>query len=110
MPQFKRIAQAALFGEDPKTGRDLDLSGEIGGFFGFRNIKMDIPQSMDFKITAYNTNLRNSRGLLPRPAGNVKSKDIIDGFIAGKELDLKHNKRWHKILRLWKILVLVISK
>ena len=89
VPQFKRIAQAALFGEDPKTGRDLDLSGEIGGFFGFRNIKMDIPQSMDFKITAYNTNLRNSRGLLPRPAGNVKSKDIIDGFIAGNRARFK---------------------
>tara|TARA_R100001443_G_scaffold109_1_gene427 strand:- start:1505 stop:5284 length:3780 start_codon:yes stop_codon:yes gene_type:complete len=89
VPQFKRIAQAALFGEDPKTGRDLDLSGEIGGFFGFRNIKMDIPQSMDFKITSYNTNLRNSRGLLPRPAGNVKSKDIIDGFIAGNRARFK---------------------
>jgi len=89
VPQFKRIAQAALFGEDPKTGRDLDLSGEIGGFFGFRNIKMDIPQSMDFKITEYNTNLRNSRGLLPRPAGNVKSKDIIDGFIAGNRARFK---------------------
>ncbi len=89
VPQFTRIGQAALFGEDPKTGRDLDLSGEIGGFFGFRNIKMDIPQSMDFKITAYNTNLRNSRGLLPRPAGNVKSKDIIDGFIAGNRARFK---------------------
>ena len=82
MPQFKRIAQAALFGEDPKTGRDLDLQGDRR-FLWFRNIKMDIPQSMDFKITAYNTNLRNSRGLLPRPAGNVKSKDIIDGFVNG---------------------------
>ena len=89
VPQFTRIGQAALFGEDPKTGRDLDLSGEIGGFFGFRNIKMDIPQSMDFKITEYNTNLRNSRGLLPRPAGNVKSKDIIDGFIAGNRARFK---------------------
>jgi len=89
VPQFKRIAQAAIFGEDPKTGRDLDLSGELGGFFGFRNMKMDIPQSMDFKITEYNTNLRNSRGLLPRPAGNVKSKDIIDGFIAGNKARFK---------------------
>ena len=89
VPQFKRIAQAAIFGEDPKTGRDLDLSGELGGFFGFRNMKMDIPQSMDFKITEYNTNLRNSRGLLPRPAGNVKSKDIIDGFIAGNRARFK---------------------
>ncbi len=86
---LKRIAQAALFGEDPKTGRDLDLSGEIAGFFGFRNIKMDIPQSMGFKITGYNTNLRNSRGLLPRPAGNVKSKDILDGFIKGNRARFK---------------------
>jgi hypothetical protein len=53
IPQFKRIAQAAIFGEDPKTGRDLDLTGEISGFFGFRNIKMDIPESLGFKITDY---------------------------------------------------------
>ena len=83
IPQFKRIAQAAIFGEDPKTGRDLDLKGEISGFFGFRNIKMDIPESLGFKITDYNANLRNSRAFLPRPRGDVKSEDILEGYVKG---------------------------
>ena len=96
VPQFTRVGQAAIFGEDPETGRDLSLSGEIGGFFGFRNIKMDIPESMGYKITDYNKNLRDSRALLPRPQGNVKSEDIIDGFIKGNEARFKGMQQMRK--------------
>ena len=56
--QLQRLGQAAIFGEDPKTGQDLSVTGELAGFFGFRNIKLDIPRSLNFKISDYNTTLR----------------------------------------------------
>ena len=81
--QLRRLGLAGIYGEDPKTGQDLSFTGELAGFFGFRNIKMDIPKSLNYKITDYNTALRKSRAFLPRPEGNVKSQDIIDGVIKG---------------------------
>ena len=81
--QLKRLGQAAIYGEDPDTGRDLSFAGEAAGFFGFRNIKMDIPKSMNYKITDYNGRLRKSRAFIPRPEGNRKPQEIIDGIIKG---------------------------
>jgi len=83
IPQISRLQKAARFGEDPETGKDLSFTGEAAGFFGFRNQKMDFEQSLGFKISEYNTALRQSRKFLPRPAGNVKTKDILDGLIQG---------------------------
>jgi len=84
-PQIKRLGQAAIFGEDPESGRDLQVGGELGGFFGFRNQKFDFPESLGYKISAYNGALRDSRKFLPRPRGNVQPKDIIEGLIQGNE-------------------------
>ena len=86
LPQLTRLGQAARFGEDPDTGRDLSVSGELAGFFGFRNIKMDIPQSLNYKITDYNTKLRKSRAFIPRPEGDKKPQEIIDGIIKGNRI------------------------
>ena len=83
--QLQRLGQAAIFGEDPKTGQDLSVTGELAGFFGFRNIKLDIPRSLNFKISDYNTTLRNSRRFLPRAEGNVKADDIVQGLIRGND-------------------------
>jgi len=44
---------------------------------------MDFEQSLGFKISAYQTALRQSRRFLPRPQGNVKTQDIIEGLIQG---------------------------
>ena len=63
-PQIKRLAQAQLYGEDPDTGKDLEVGGELGGFFGFRNQKMDFEQSLGYKISEYNTALRQSLSLI----------------------------------------------
>jgi len=81
--QLQRLGQAAIFGEDPKTGQDLSVTGELAGFFGFRNIKLDIPRSLNFKISDYNLKLRNSRRFLPRAEGNVKADDIVQGYLTG---------------------------
>ena len=74
-----------MYGEDPETGRDLSFTGELGGFFGFRNQKFDFPESLGYKISEYNGALRDSRKFLPRPRGNVQSKDIIEGLIQGNQ-------------------------
>ena len=60
-----------------KQGRDLSLTGELGGFFGFRNQKMDFEESLGYKISDYNGALRDSRKFLPRPRGNVDAQDIL---------------------------------
>ena len=92
-PQLRRLTISATIGKDPKTGREYSFLGEAAGFVGFRNVKLNIPESMGYKITDYNRGLRNSRGLLPRPKGNVKSKDIFDGYIAGNKAWFQHMKK-----------------
>ena len=46
---------------------------------------MDFEQSLGYKISEYNTALRQSRKFLPRPSGDVQAKDIIEGLIQGNE-------------------------
>ena len=95
-PQITRLGQAAIYGEDPDTGRDLSITGELAGFFGFRNIKMDIPESLNYKITDYTSKLRKNRAFIPRPQGDKKSQEIIDGIIKGNQIffeDMKEMKK-----------------
>ena len=98
LQQIRRLGLAGLYGEDPKTGQDLSFAGEAAGFFGFRNIKMDIPKSLNYKITDYNTSLRKSRAFIPRPEGRVKSQDIIDGVIKGNSIFFEKMKDMQKDL------------
>jgi len=44
---------------------------------------MDFEESLGYKISDYNGALRDSRKFLPRPRGNVNSKDIIKELIKG---------------------------
>jgi len=83
LPQISRTIKAGIYGEDPETGRDLSLTGELGGFFGFRNQKMDFEESLGYKISDYNGALRDSRKFLPRPRGNVDAQDILKELVQG---------------------------
>ena len=83
LPQISRTIKAGIYGEDPETGRDLTLTGELGGFFGFRNQKMDFEESLGYKISDYNGALRDSRKFLPRPRGNVDAQDILKELVKG---------------------------
>ena len=83
LPQISRTIKAGVYGEDPETGRDLSLTGELGGFFGFRNQKMDFEESLGYKISDYNGALRDSRKFLPRPRGNVDAQDILKELVKG---------------------------
>ena len=92
-PQLRRLIIAGTIGRDPETGREYSFAGEAAGFLGFRNVKMDIPESMSYKITEYNTALRNSRGLLPRPKGDVDPNDIVKGYIEGQRAWFRNMKK-----------------
>jgi len=83
LPQISRTVKAGIYGEDPETGRDLSLTGELGGFFGFRNQKMDFEESLGYKISDYNGALRDSRKFLPRPRGKVDANDILKELVQG---------------------------
>jgi len=83
LPQISRTIKAGIYGEDPETGKDLSLTGELGGFFGFRNQKMDFEESLGYKISDYNGALRDSRKFLPRPRGNVDAQDILKELVQG---------------------------
>jgi hypothetical protein len=83
LPQISRTIKAGIYGEDPETGRDLSLTGELGGFFGFRNQKMDFEESLGYKISDYNGALRDSRKFLPRPRGKVDANDILKELVQG---------------------------
>tara|TARA_B100001173_G_scaffold308980_1_gene320369 strand:- start:2173 stop:3666 length:1494 start_codon:yes stop_codon:yes gene_type:complete len=85
--QYGRLVQAAT--QTPtKRGETLDVGPEIAGFMGLRPIKVDPLKSMGFKISNYQSGIRNARreftggafGLLK--GGPVDPNDIIKRFAA----------------------------
>tara|TARA_Y100000385_G_C12987939_1_gene591508 strand:+ start:1 stop:1161 length:1161 start_codon:yes stop_codon:yes gene_type:complete len=83
--QFQRLGQAS-FGVPTKRGDQLEIGPELAGFMGFRPIKVDPQKAMGFKISAYQTGIRNARreftggyfGLLK--GGRIDPNDVIDRF------------------------------
>jgi len=88
--QFQRLGEAA-FGVPTKRGDELEIGPELAGFMGLRPIKVDPLQSMGFKISEYQTGIRNARreftggafGLLK--GGRVSPNDIIERFYKSNE-------------------------
>ena len=58
--QFKRLGQAAT-GAPSERGEFYEVPDELAGFAGFRVVKLNPLRSMGFKITNYQTGLRNAR-------------------------------------------------
>ena len=85
--QYERLLQAAT--ESPTSRGDiLDVGPEIAGFMGLRPIKIDPLRSMGFKISNYQSGIRDARreftggkfGVLK--GGPVDPNDIIKRFAA----------------------------
>ena len=85
--QYERLLQAAT--KSPtERGDILDVGPEIAGFMGLRPIKIDPVRSMGFKISEYQTGIRDARreftggkfGVLK--GGSVDPNDIIKRFAA----------------------------
>ena len=61
IPQFQRLGTAITGEPSKKTGEFYDFPAEMWGFAGFRNVKLNPLRSMGFKITNYQTGLREAR-------------------------------------------------
>ena len=101
--QYQRIGQAA-FGVPTKRGDELEIGPELGGLMGFRAIKIDPLESMGFKISEYQTGIRNARreftggyfGLLK--GGPIKANDIIERFFISNQARFNVQKEMYRNL------------
>ena len=102
--QFVRLGQAS-FGTPDKTGEVLDIGPELAGMMGLRAIKIDPIRSMGFKISGYQTGIRNARkeftggvfGLLK--GGPVSEADVINRYIASNRARFEVQKEMYKNLQ-----------
>tara|TARA_R100000030_G_scaffold8266_1_gene5661 strand:+ start:1280 stop:5428 length:4149 start_codon:yes stop_codon:yes gene_type:complete len=110
---YKRVVQALT--ETPtERGEQYDVGPEIAGFMGLRAIKVDPLRSMDFKISEYQTGIRNARreftggafGVLK--GGQVEPNDIIIQF--AKSNNARFNVQQNMFLDLSAAEILGISR
>ncbi len=104
LPQYKpyiRIAQAAT-GKPNKLGEVLGLNDQIAGLAGFRPTKVDPLKAMGFKISQYQTGIRNARreftggffGLLR--GGPINPNDIVTRFYESNKARFNVQKEMFK--------------
>ena len=104
LPQYKpyiRIGQA-LTGKPTKLGEILELDDQIAGIAGFRPTKVDPLKAMGFKISQYQTGIRNARreftggffGLLR--GGPINPNDIITRFYESNKARFNVQKEMFK--------------
>ena len=104
LPQYKpyiRIAQAAT-GKPNKLGEVLALDDQIAGIAGFRPTKVDPLKAMGFKISQYQTGIRNARreftggffGLLR--GGPINPNDIVTRFYESNKARFNVQKEMFK--------------
>ena len=104
LPQYKpyiRIAQAAA-GKPNKLGEVLALDDQIAGIAGFRPTKVDPLKAMGFKISQYQTGIRNARreftggffGILK--GGPIKPNDIVTRFYESNKARFNVQKEMFK--------------
>ena len=112
VPSYKqglRLIQATT--ETPTSrGELLDVGPEIAGFMGLRAIKVDPLQSMGFKISEYQSGIRDARreftggyfGLLR--GGRIKENDVIQKFYASNQARFNVQKEMYKNINAAEIL------
>ena len=99
--QFLRLGQAA-FGTPTKRGDQLDIGPELAGFMGLRPIKVDPLASMGFKISEYQTGIRDARreftggffGILR--GGRIKPNDVIEAYYKSNRARFNVQKEMNK--------------
>ncbi len=99
--QFLRLGQAS-FGTPTKRGDQLDIGPELAGFMGLRPIKVDPLASMGFKISEYQTGIRDARreftggffGILR--GGRIKPNDVIEAYYKSNRARFNVQKEMNK--------------
>ena len=105
-PSYKqglRIGQAS-FGIPDKRGEVLDIGPELAGLMGFRPIKIDPLNAMNFKIAGYQTGIRNARreftggffGLLK--GGSIEENDVVSRYIKSNKARFEVQREMFKDL------------
>jgi hypothetical protein len=102
--QFQRLFQAAT-DQPGKSGDFYEVPDELAGFFGFRAVKLDPVKSMGFKISEYQTGIRNARreftggeyGVIK--GGPKTANDVIRRYIAANRARFNVQKEMMKNLQ-----------
>jgi hypothetical protein len=103
-PSYKQGVRLIRAATETPTGRGelLDVGPEIAGFMGLRPIKVDPLASMGFKISEYQTGIRDARreftggffGLLR--GGPIKPNDVIEKFYASNRARFNVQQNMYK--------------
>jgi hypothetical protein len=83
LKQFQRLYLAGTDQPGPR-GEKYELSDEIAGFYGLRQVKVDPEKSLNFKINDFKKSIRNTRGLFTGEvlkSGKIEPNDIIQRYI-----------------------------
>ena len=83
LKQFQRLYLAGTDQPGPR-GEKYELSDEIAGFYGLRQVKVDPGKSLNFKINDFKKSIRNTRGLFTGEvlkSGKIEPNDIIQRYI-----------------------------
>jgi len=99
--QYQRLIQASTR-TPTKRGEQLDVGPEIAGFMGLRAIKVDPLASMGFKISEYQSGIRDARreftggffGLLR--GGPIKENDVIQKYYASNRARFNVQQEMYK--------------
>ena len=100
-PQLTRLYQAAA-DKPSKSGEFFELPDELGGFIGYRTVKLDPIRSINFKIAEYERGIRNSRKLFTGgdqgvlKGGPKTPKDVIERFFVSNKARFKVQKEMLK--------------
>ena len=105
-PALKRIYAAAL-GENV-NGTKYEIPDELLGFLGTRKVKLNIPKTLEFKITQFKTDSRNERNLIYKGTlyGDVvnDSNEIIKQYIFANNQRLETFNKMRRIYDAAKVL------
>ena len=111
-PSFKSYERLIKAGADipGKRGEDYELSDEIKGFMGFRPIKVDPLKSMGFKISGFQSGIRNARreftggpfGVLS--GGKVSPDNVIERYLKSNQARFEVQKNMFRDIEAAEIL------
>jgi hypothetical protein len=107
--QLNRLYQAAT-DKPSKRGEFFEVPDELGGFIGFRAVKVDPVRSMGFKIADYQRGIRESRALFTGGSESVlkggpqTAKQIIERYFVANKARFEVQQEMYKNIQAANIL------
>jgi hypothetical protein len=106
LPQLTRLYKASI--GDTINGVQYEVPDELAGFFGFRQVPLDLNKTLNFKIQEFKRDERNERNLIYKgtlTGDPVKDKDlIIKQFVLANEQRLETFNKMRRIYDAVKVL------